>query len=323
MHSIPIEAIHAVPPSQINNSDEEVTVDKAVAFEISDLANDTKINCSISAPSIEHSVVAEKVIEEKTCDKFENLKNGYFQPSPFNSEVIEDLDFSLCRNKEISSVPDVENEKSIALSPLENHVNDDLFPETESAFEDLKDCDSRNVENTFNDTEKTVSVSAIIPESEDDRRGAASDDKIYNAEKMLIVSDNVENQINSDQENGVMNQSNDVPDRFASFDGEAANEDDFGDFDSAFCSTGDTKVVDYFDTNLNQIVSDGNQIPERCEEPVFDDSDDDFGDFGEVVSPQDQVASPAIENDSKNVPTVFHNTPRQSTNSILNEVNAV
>ena len=81
--------------------------------------------------------------------------------------------------------------------------------------------------------------------------------------------------------------------------------------------------MDYFDTNLNQNVSDGNQIPERCEEPVFDDSDDDFGDFGEVVSPQDQVASPSIENDSKNVPTVFHNTPRQSTNSILNEVNAV
>merc|ERR1712223_1442299 len=69
MHSIPIEAIHAVPSSQINNSDEEVTVDTAVAFEISDLANDTKINCSISAPSIEHSEVAEKVIEEKTCDK--------------------------------------------------------------------------------------------------------------------------------------------------------------------------------------------------------------------------------------------------------------
>merc|ERR1712223_1551091 len=322
MHSIPIEAIHAVPPSQINNSDEEVTMDKAVAFEISGLANDTKINFSISAPSIEHSVVAEKVIEEKTCDKLENLKNGYFQPSPFNSELIEDLDFSLCRNKEITSVPDVENEKSIALSPLENHVNDDLFPKTESAFEDLKHCDSRNVENTFNDTEKTVSVSAIMPESEDNTREAASDDKIYYAEKMLIVSDNVENQINSDQENGVMNQSNDVPDRFASFDGEAANEDDFGEFDSAFCSTGDTKVVDYFDTNLNQIVSDGNLIPERCEEPVFDDSDDDFGDFGEIVSPQDQVASPSIENDSKNVPTVFHNTPRQSTNSILNELEA-
>merc|ERR1712223_5453 len=50
MHSIPIEAIHAVPPSQINNSDEEVTVDKAGKFEISDLVNDTKINCSISAP---------------------------------------------------------------------------------------------------------------------------------------------------------------------------------------------------------------------------------------------------------------------------------
>ena len=88
MHSIPIEAIHAVPPSQINNSDREVTVGKAEELEINDSANDTKIDGSISPPSIEHSVVAEKLIEEPTCDKFENLKNGYFQPSSFNSEVI-------------------------------------------------------------------------------------------------------------------------------------------------------------------------------------------------------------------------------------------
>merc|ERR1712223_1731126 len=31
MHSIPIAAIHAVPPSQINNSDAEVNMDTAVA----------------------------------------------------------------------------------------------------------------------------------------------------------------------------------------------------------------------------------------------------------------------------------------------------
>lgn len=321
MHSIPIEAIHAVPPSQINNSDREVTVGKAEELEINDSANDTKIDGSISPPSIEHSVVAEKVIEEPTCDKFENLKNGYFQPSSFNSEVIEDLDFSLCRNKEISSVPDVENEKSIALSPLENHVNDNLFPEPESAFDDLRDCDSRNVENTFDDTEKTANVSDILPGSEDITQDAASDDKLYSAKNMLIVSDNIANQIDSDQDNVII-PSNDVPDRFASFDGEVANDDDFGDFDSAFCSAGDTKVMDNFDTNLNQNVSDGRQVRERSEEPVFDDSDDDFGDFGEVVSPQDQVASPSIENDTKNVPAVFHNTPRQSTNYILNEVNA-
>ena len=64
-----------------------------------------------------------------------------------------------------------------------------------------------------------------------------------------------------------------------------------------------------------------NSIPIRSEDPVFDDSDDDFGDFGEIVTPQDTAVSSSVEEKTNFTTSLSTNTPRQSTEAILNLVN--
>ena len=101
MHSIPIEAIHALPPSQGVMSNERKTVDETGPFE--PLEKDASPNFSIDDPNMnsltnsppENTFVdTEKDVEKESSDKFEIAKNGYVRPSYLNSEVIEDLNLS-------------------------------------------------------------------------------------------------------------------------------------------------------------------------------------------------------------------------------------
>merc|ERR1719422_48410 len=146
MHSIPIEAIHALPPTQHINTVETIAVNEIDTIEI--LEKDESPNVPTDIPQIS-SLTVVPFMEDKSSDKLEIGKNGYIQPSYSNSEVIEDLENSARIKNADSSVPDVENENCKALNLRDNDVNEDTISAPELAFDNLRACDSIKVEKRF------------------------------------------------------------------------------------------------------------------------------------------------------------------------------
>ena len=322
MHSIPIEAIHALPPGENIKSDESVIVSQIEQSDIHDKEvspihskEAAQQNCLATISSSETCVDTEKVVKQASSDKFESGKNGYIQPLYLNSDVIEDVSYSVNTNTKDGSVPDEENEKCEALSPLGIHVTDDTFPKpSKPAFDDFRDCDSRNVENIYIEAANTLSDDNMLPGIDKKEQELAQDENFSEEKNKLSGQENKEIDYTSDHDNAVIAPGVEFQKEFASV------NDDFGDFDNAFFSSSDIKYDDPFPENKIQDISDVDRVPIRNVDPVFDDSDDDFGDFGEVVTPQEQKGSPFAEDATKLAATLSHNTPQQSTDAILNLV---
>ena len=102
---------------------------------------------------------------------------------------------------------------------------------------------------------------------------------------------------------------------------------DFGDFDSAFAASSRKDKKDSIFPSKDDFpkpkeISIVNKNIVDDQNPLFDDSDDDFGDFGEIVTPQ---ARPVLSCTEESLPTELvmsgNNTPvTHSTNDILNSV---
>ena len=320
MHSIPIEAIHALPPTQRINTVETVAVNEIDTMEI--LEKEDSPNVSIDAPQI-NSLTDAPFTEEKCSDEFEIGKNGYIQPSYSNSEVIEDLEFSARTNNADSSVPDVENENFKALNLRENYVNEETISAPELAFDDFRACDSIKVEKPFDQSEDEIRDSSVLSGIEDFITEVEADTNLNENQSTLIGSEN--NEINEGLQQNMNNitSRDDFQDKSMPFNETNTIDDDFGDFDNAFCSSRGNEKDDQKLKESIPATIDINQIPIRSEDPVFDDSDDDFGDFGEVVTPQDKVICSSVEDTSSFTASHLQNTPRQSTEAILNSVNQI
>ena len=100
---------------------------------------------------------------------------------------------------------------------------------------------------------------------------------------------------------------------------EKVNKDAFWDFDAAFASTDEQKYEKLGEPSKSDHIDIDNNA--RSEDLVFDESDDDFGDFGEIVTPDAQSTS---NNNDKSISIVEHlskeNTLNTSTESVLNSV---
>ena len=100
---------------------------------------------------------------------------------------------------------------------------------------------------------------------------------------------------------------------------EKDNKDAFWDFDSAFASTDEQK----YDKLGEPSKSERNDVDNnaRSQDLVFDESDDDFGDFGEIVIPDAQSTS---KNNDESISIVEHlskeNTLNTSTEAVLHSV---
>ena len=100
---------------------------------------------------------------------------------------------------------------------------------------------------------------------------------------------------------------------------EKGNKDAFWDFDAAFASTDEQKYEKLGEPSKSDHIDIDNNA--RSEDLVFDESDEDFGDFGEIVTPDAQSTS---NNNDKSISIVEHlskeNTLNTSTESVLNSV---
>lgn len=327
MHSIPIEAIHALPPSERVKSEEKIIVsqtEESENYHKQELPNHSEEaaqgNCLTPISNAATCLDTEKVVKEASSDKFESGKNGYIQPLYLNSEVIEDVSLSVTVDNK-DSVPEDENEKNETLSPLENHVTDDTFPtRNDPAFDDFRDCDSRNVESGFNEAAITISNDNILPGIEEKPQELGEGENFSEDKNKLTGQENKEIDYTSDHDGVVIAPSIGFQQKVASVDTGMPSDDDFGDFDNAFSPSSDIRYDDPSPKAPIQGIGEVERIPVRCEDPVFDDSDDDFGDFGEVVTPQEQKVSPLAEDTSNLAATLSHNTPQRSTDAILDLV---
>ena len=320
MHSIPIEAIHALPSSQPINTDETIAINEIDTIE--SLEKEESPNAPTDVPQISSLTVAPSM-EAKSSDEFEIGKNGYIEPSYSNSEVIEDVEFSARKNNADSSVPDVENKNYKALNLRENNVNEDTISAPELAFDDFRACDSIKVEKLFDQSEDKISDSSVLSGTEDFIPEFEADANLNENQSALIGPEN--NEINEGLEQDMKNvtSSDDFRDKSMPFNETNTIDDDFGDFDNAFCSSSGNEKDDQNMKEFIPATIDISQTPVRSEDPVFDDSDDDFGDFGEVVTPQDKVICSSVNDTSSFAASYSQNTPRQSTEAILDSVNQI
>ena len=103
---------------------------------------------------------------------------------------------------------------------------------------------------------------------------------------------------------------------------EKVNKDAFWDFDAAFASTDEQKYEKLGEPSKSERNDVDNNA--RSQDLVFDESDDDFGDFGEIVIPDAQSTS---KNNDESISIVERlskeNTLNTSTESVLHSVSKI
>ena len=290
IHCIPIEAIHALPPNEEQPVNGKISNGYPEGILYSNEALDTQEenNLSLSVNNTETPIPCDSFVRK--ADKKEAVAyNADDEPTICDNICIPSFQSNLNENGQSISHIDTCDPASIPKIKIENeNASNNLQDDTSSPLQVPKDSViqyNRSVdENGQQDFEE-------YKFSSDKTNEYASD-----IGKLEVAS--IPNYI-------------DVT--------EKGNKDAFWDFDAAFASTDEQKYEKLGEPSKSERNDVDNKA--RSQDLVFDESDDDFGDFGEIVTPDAQSTS---NNNDKSISIVEHlskeNTLNTSTESVLNSV---
>ena len=343
IHCIPIEAMHALPPIADDYSDKKFSNGlhsppsiQSKTTDVNDMGkclNQIDLNKENTKNSFESSVEAfdtNKGVTNSSNAKSEDYKNGYILPLYSGLQNPEDIVLPNCNKNETDMVPDVENEVSSALSYLDNKKEGINQTQDDSVFEDFTDCDNKSLKKSVFDNGSERVCAEEFPTTQEVQHveASAENDQLremicssLNTEPKVLENesfhDNDSLQISENSCDKTQNNTDEITETII-------NDDNFGDFDSAFATSNEEKYDENIPSSNDAFIQDfsnDDTNKTRSEEPVFDESDDDFGDFGEIVTPPSQPVLPCSERNSVSEP-VLPNT-LSSTNTILISVSKI
>ena len=324
--------MHALPPNADGYGDEKLSngvhPDSSIehaevdVHEVGKSLSPMHLKQDISIKDTAKPIDANKDVTSLSNTKSHNYKNGDISHLSLN---LEDNIVSNINKDETDIVPDVENESYCALSYSGNNTNVLNQTGNASVIEDLSDCDNESLENFVMDndgrisgTEEQITTTKDVQSSQDstgyDKCKEDISSTIDLEQKVLKMDSTRENDIRKNpEESPDMTQSN-----MDAIVETTIIDDNFGDFDTAFAPSNDENEGENIIPSNNAFGEDicnDNCKERRSEDPVFDESDDDFGDFGEIVTSQVQQVLPCSEENSGSE-QVSPNT-LSSTNSML------
>ena len=341
IHCIPIEAMHALPPIADGYNDEKLsnglhspTLIQSKTTDVYDMGKSltqmdlnkenakNSFECSVGADDSNNDVPIPPIA------KSEEYRNGYISPLNSGLQSTGDIVLPNLNKNETDMVPDVENDMYSALNNSENKKEDTNQTRNDSEIDDFKDCDNESFQDSnFDNGSQTVCAEKFPTKQEVQHIEACAENDPF--KETICSSLNTEEKVfenESFHDNDRINVLKDSSDNSQSNVNEITEtivtDDSFGDFDSAFATSNKEKYEenilssnDAFSPDFNN----DNTNTVRSEEPMFDESDDDFGDFGEIVTSQSQPVLSCSEGNSVSEP-VLPNT-LNSTNIVLKSAN--
>lgn len=347
IHCIPIEAIHALPPNEDvcsegnmsngiysppRNQDEKSCIPKSDKSSIptGDTIPVTFISSEYTDCQIINNEEGTSIFDAKST----NGMNGFIQPLSSGLGVIDDLGLPHLSVNEAQIVPDTDLEHNGVSSPVENEQKDECqLPKYDNAFDELSTCDKKRSNYHMDDNANNIcssdtistkpgDIKSNVTVSSSDNQTKGTKDNYYST---MSDENNVAESINRQV---LMDTSHNPQTEIEVIDELPGNDDDFGDFDAAFAasrrSDNNNSIFssskDEFLRSKESTIVNTNIVGDQ--DPLFDDSDDDFGDFGEIVTPQARpVLSCSEDKLSSALILSSNNTPdTHSTNAILNSV---
>ena len=290
IHCIPIEAIHALPPNEEQPVDGKISNGYSEGILYSNEALDTQgeNDSSLSVNDSETPI---------PCDNFAR-KADQKEAVAYNA----DDEPTICDNICIPSFQSNLSENGQSIS----HI-DTCDP---ASIPNIK-CENENASNNLQDDTSSplqVTKDSVIQydRSEDENGQQAFEEDKFSSDKANDYASDIGRLEVASYPNVT----------------EKVNKDAFWDFDAAFASTDEQKYEKLGEPSKSERNDVDNNA--RSQDLVFDESDDDFGDFGEIVIPDAQSTS---KNNDESISIVEHlskeNTLNTSTESVLHSVSKI
>ena len=263
--------------------------------------------------------------------KTSNIKNGYIKSLTTHASDNSDTMLPQSNENQYITLGDTKAKENACISkPLENGYADLVrFPQFDKAFDESNTCDKEEASIKVRDNENDICYSVGSTKGGDilqnDGLGQESLKKetkplfesVYSNEtKVDETSDNKESEITTDQ-------LREEPTVGVSL---VENDDSFGDFDTAFAPNRNNDNDSIFPSKdfVNPIESATLSYQDtdnaRGIDPFSDESDDDFGDFGEVVAAPTLPDLSCADTLAQTSVLSSNNTPEPSIDAICNSV---